>query len=129
MASLTQYLEDQILNWLKGSTFASAPANVYVDLLDGSGNSILSTITGSANRQSITFGTITTDGTGRIMANSTDITFTASAVGGATAVSASVHDAQTGGNELARETLASSKTISAADEVKFSAGNLTFKMD
>jgi len=129
MASLTQYLEDQVLNWIKGTTFAAAPVTVYVDLLDGGGSSILSTIAGSANRQAITFGAISTDGTGRIMANSADITFTASAVGSATAVSASVYDAQTSGNELARETLTSSKSISAADEVKFSTGNLTFKMD
>jgi len=129
MASLSQYLEDEILEWIKGTTFAAAPATVYVDLLDSGDLSILNTIAGSANRQSITFGTITTDGTGRIMSNSADITFTASAVGSATAVAAAIYDAQTGGNQLAQQDLASSKAISSGDEVKFSAGNLTFKMD
>jgi hypothetical protein len=129
MASLSQYLEDEILEWIKGTTFAAAPTTVYVDLLDSGDLSILNTIAGSANRQSITFGTITTDGTGRIMSNSADITFTASAVGSATAVAAAIYDAQTGGNQLAQQDLASSKAISSGDEVKFSAGNLTFKMD
>lgn len=129
MASLSSYLETEILEWVKGTTFAAAPATVYVDLLDSGDLSILNTIAGSANRQSITFGTITTDGTGQIMSNSADITFTASAVGSATAVAAAIYDAQTGGNQLAQQDLSSSKAISNGDEVKFSAGNLTFKMD
>ena len=129
MASLSSYLETEILEWVKGTTFAAAPATVYVDLLDSGDSSILNTIAGSANRQAITFGTITTDGTGQIMSNSSDITFTASAVGSATATAAAIYDAQTGGNQLAQQDLASSKAISNGDEVKFSAGNLTFKMD
>jgi len=129
MASLSSYLETEILEWVKGTTFAAAPATVYVDLLDSGDSSILNTIAGSANRQAITFGTITTDGTGQIMSNSSDITFTASAVGSATAVAAAIYDAQTGGNQLAQQDLSSSKAISNGDEVKFSAGNLTFKMD
>jgi len=129
MSDLTTYLSDEILNWVKGSAFASAPATVYVDLLDVSDASILNTIAGSANRQAITFGAITDDGTGRIMSNSADITFTASAVGSATATQAAIYDAQTAGNQLALTDLAASKSISSGDEVKFSAGNLTFKID
>lgn len=129
MASLSQYLEDEILNWIKGTTFDAAPATVYVDLLDSGDASVLNTIAGSANRQAITFGTISTDGTGRIMSNSADITFTASAVGSATATKAAIYDAQTGGNQLAVQALTSSKAISGGDEVKFSTGALTFKMD
>ena len=129
MASLSQYLEDEILNWIKGSTFDAAPATVYVDLLDSGYASILNTIAGSANRQAITFGAISTSGTGRIMSNSADITFTASAVGSATATQAAIYDAQTAGNQLAVQALTSSKAISGGDEVKFSTGALTFKMD
>ena len=129
MASLSQYLEDEILNWIKGSTFDAAPATVYVDLLDSGDASILNTIAGSANRQAITFGAISTSGTGRIMSNSADITFTASAVGSATATQAAIYDAQTAGNQLAVQALTSSKAISGGDEVKFSTGALTFKMD
>lgn len=129
MSDLTTYLSDEILEWIKGTSFASAPAAVYVDLLDSGDASILNTIAGSANRQAITFGAITDDGTGRIMSNSTDITFTASAVGSATATQAAIYDAQTGGNQLAVTDLASSKSITSGDEVKFSTGNLTFKID
>lgn len=127
MATLSQYLEDQILNWVKGTTFATAPANVYVDLLDSGSSSLLSTLTGSSTRPSVSFGAISTDGNGRIMSSSATVTFTASAVAGGTVAYVTLHDAATGGNELAK--VASAKTINIGDPVEISTGDFTFKMD
>jgi hypothetical protein len=126
MATLSQYLEDQVLNWLKGSTFAAAPT-VYVDLLDSGSSSLLTTLTGSATRPSVTFGAISTDGNGRIMSNSGAVTFTASASAGGVVAYVALYDAATAGNQLS--VVASAKTINTADPVEIVIGDLTFKMD
>lgn len=126
-ANFTTYISDQVLNWMKGTTFAAAPAALYVDLLDSGSSSVLNTISGSANRQAVTLGTITDDGTGRIVSNSADVDFTASAAAGATVAYMAIYDAITGGNQLA--VVASAKTILTGDPVSIVTGDLSIKMD
>jgi len=124
----SQYVADKILNWTDGTAFGTAPTNVYVALFNGdptgAGTEITNTIKGSTTRDAITFGAIATSTDFRQFDNSAEITITASASAGATADYAAIYDASTAGNLLWYETLTSSKTITAGDEVKFEANAL-----
>jgi len=66
--AFSQYLADKILIWIKGTTFPTALSTVFVSLHSGdpgtagANNNVQSTITGSANRTSVTTSTFSTVG-------------------------------------------------------------------
>ena len=135
MSAFSNYLENAILLWVKGTAMPTAPGTVYVALFNGDptdagsgGTEITNTLTGSANRTAVAFGGVTDSGAAKQIANSADVTITATAAAGATATHMGVFDAATGGNLLFHGALAASKTFNTGDEVKFAAGALIFKV-
>lgn len=100
---LSQYLAGLVSDWIAGSDMPSAPSTIYIDLLDNSipPVSILSTITGSANRQILPLNAKIPGGIdGYIRTSNGVVTFISSATGNATISNVGVYDAITGGNEL-----------------------------
>lgn len=128
----SQYLADELIDWVKGTDMPSAPANVYIALFNGDptsgGTEITNTIKGSSTRDAIALGAVTTSGNFRQADNTADITITASASAGATANYGAIYDAATAGNLLSYDTLTTSKTITTGDEVKFNANSAVYKV-
>lgn len=131
MSGLSNYIQNAILNFLKGTTFPAAPAAVYVGLFNGdptdagSGGAEVTTTVRAAGRVVAPFGTITGNTS---IANSADVDFGAAA-GAATASHFGLFSAASGGQLLASGALASSQSIAATNLVKFATGALTVTVD
>ena len=92
--AFSQYLADKILIWIKGTTFPTALSTVFVSLHSGdpgtagANNNVQSTITGSANRTSVTTSTFSTVGSapggGFQITNNNSVQITTNAAGSAT---------------------------------------------
>lgn len=120
----TTYLKDQILNWVKGTTMASAPANIYLTVWNGdplSGGTDVTSQVSAGGREAITLGTVT-DGT---FSNSVDVDY-GNSVNAVTITHAAIYDASTAGNMLTVAAVAATKNINAGDSVKFLAGDIDF---
>lgn len=132
MAALSDTYEDALLNWIRGTTFPSAPATVYVALFDGSptdtgsgGTEITNTIKGTTNRDAMAFNAPS----GGEIENTAEVVITASASGGATASHWALYTAITGGTMIVHGALTAPKTILAGDEIKFPAASVTITVD
>jgi hypothetical protein len=129
MAEFLTTPRNAMLDWLVGNADPAATATRYITTFNGdpqgAGSENISTISGSANRIDMTTA-MAPAGSGSC-ASDTDITFTASAAGGATIDYIAVYDAQTAGNLLA-STSVTSKTITAGDSLKILATALTFSI-
>lgn len=127
MASdLSTYLGNKIVRWLGGNAMPTAPASLYLALYNGdpkSGGSEVTTTIRTAGRIAASL-SVPASGTTNTMTTSADADFGAAA-GGATVTHVAVCDASSAGNILASHSVGSN-TISAGQDVKFSAGNLTF---
>lgn len=99
MAGMSQYLEDQVLNWMKGTTVASAPATTYV---------VLFTTAPSDDAGTITFPTPTGNW--------------------GTTVAIGIYDASSSGNLLWWNTIAS-QTVNTGVVASFAAGALVITLD
>lgn len=128
----SQYLADELIDWVKGTDMPTAPTTVYIALFNGdpsgAGTEITNTIKGSTTRDAIALGGVTTSGNFRQADNTAEITITPSASAGATADYAAIYDAATGGNLLSYDTLTASKTITTGDGVKFEANAAVYKV-
>ena len=130
MTAFSNYLEDQILNWIKGTSFASAPVNVYVALFNGdptdtgTGGTEVTTIIRPAGRVTVTFGALS----GGSMSNNAIIDFGNSA-GSTTVDHVAIYDAVSSGNLLMHGALTSSKSVMTSDPVSFPIGDLTLAVD
>lgn len=128
MAGFSTYLQDKLLNWIKGTAFGTAPTSVYVALFSadptdaGTLTNEVTTTIRVAGRVAATFGTVTSGATSSI-ANSADVDF-GTAAGGATVTHFGVFDAASAGNMLGSGTI-SGGTITTGNAVKFVAGALT----
>lgn len=127
MASdLSTYLGNKIVRWLGANAMPSAPAALYLALFNGdpkgAGSEVTTTIR-VAGRITAAF-TVPASGATNTMSSSADADFGAAA-GGATVTHVAVYDASSGGNQLASKSVGTN-TVSAGQDVKFSAGNLTF---
>lgn len=130
MASeLSTYVANALLAWLKGTTMPAAPAGLYVALYSSdpgqagtSGTDVTNTVR-TAGRVAVTLGTVAA----RAVANSADVDFGAAA-GGATVTHFGVWDAASGGNFIGGSPVDTTRTIVAADPVKFLTGDLSFSM-
>lgn len=136
--AFSQYLADKILIWIKGTTFPAALTNVYISLHSadpgtaGTTANVQATITGSANRTSVTTSTLSTVGaapsSGFQITNSGSVQITTNAAGGATVTHFGVWDAVTGGNFLASGSLTTAVDVVAGDTVQFNAGALAIRL-
>lgn len=123
--------EDRVLNWLKGTSFAAAPANVYLALFTanptdaGGGTEVTG---GSYARQIITFGAISTVDGPNSMANNADVVFPVATANWGTITSVAIMDAVSGGNMIMWATI-TSVTINNTEQLKFLTGNLTVTED
>tara|TARA_S200002703_G_scaffold3931_1_gene5382 strand:- start:95 stop:508 length:414 start_codon:yes stop_codon:yes gene_type:complete len=130
----SEYLGDEILDWVLGTDMDTAPSNIYVALWNGNptadgsgGTELTSTITGAATRTEVTsLGAISTSGNYRQTTTGSATQITASASGAATANYITLWDASTAGNLLYFESTTSTD-IAAGAEVNLDAGNLTVR--
>lgn len=132
MSQMSDYFEDAIRNWFKGTTFPTVPANTYVGLATAApSDSSFGTEAAYQNyaRQPIVSSgsgwTSGAAGTGSI-SNAAAINFPAA---GATGVPATVThffiaDAVSAGNMLMWAALGASKTVNNGDVVQFAIGAL-----
>lgn len=131
MSQMSDYFEDAIRNWYKGTTFPTVPANTYVGLYtatpsDAGGGTEVS---GNAYaRQPIVSSGVgwTSGGAGSgSISNALAITFPAATPAGwGTVTHFGVFDAVTAGNLLMWNALGASKTVAIGDVVQFAIGQL-----
>lgn len=129
MAGLSTYLANAVLNWLKSTAMPSDPANTYIALFDGdptdagSGGTEVTATIDATGRKAVTWGSIAS----KKMSNSADVDF-GTADGGADITHIGLFDASTSGNMLASFELATPRTVTAGDPVKFATGDLVFDL-
>lgn len=132
--SKTQYLEDKLLSWAKGTAFPAAPATIYLALFTAAPTDVAATgteVSGNAYaRQAITWGAITqaAAGTGDSIANSAAVLFPAATPAGYTVVAVGVYDALTVGNLLWYGAITSTP-IAISGQFNMPIGNLTIAED
>jgi len=129
--AFSQYFATQVLNWVKGSTFPTALANVYVSLHSadpgtaGTSGDVTNTITNSANRTTISSSALSTvagaSGGGFEVTNTGVVQLTTAANNSSpiTVTHFGVWDAASGGNFLASGQLTSSVDVEVGDTVQF----------
>ena len=131
MAAFSNYLEDQITNWIAGTSM-TAPTATFVQLYNGdptdTGLGGTPIVIATAARTSIASGagswTRGTGGNGTIT-NASAFTITTSATATASATHVAVFDASASGNLLFFGQLTTAKTVASGDEVKFNVSALT----
>ena len=131
MAAFSNYLEDQITNWIAGTSM-TAPTATFVQLYNGdptdTGLGGTPIVIATAARTSIASGagswTRGTGGNGTIT-NASAFTITTSATATASATHVTVWDASASGNLLFFCQLTTAKTVASGDEVKFNIAGLT----
>lgn len=129
MAGFSDYLEDKILNWIRGTAFGTAPTNVYVGLFsaapnDAGGGTEVTTTIRVAGRVAATFGAPS----GGSMSNSSTVDF-GTAAGGASVTHFGIFDASSSGNLLGWAAVTTPQTVSAGNTVSFASGALTISAD
>lgn len=130
MSAFSNYLENEILDWVNGGAFPTQPSATWVQLFNGSpteagggGTALYSRIAVNAG------GWTTTTGATATITNTTAITITSAAATSAYADNFGIFDNSTSGNLLFLGGLNAPKTISVGDEVKFNASSLTIRID
>lgn len=125
MAAFTATPRNAMVDWYTGKTTPAAVATRYISLWNGdpqgAGTEVISTITGSANRQAITasMGAAVAG----VSTSTANIVFTAAAVGSATVNFIAIHDAITAGN-ITGSVAVTAKTPNIGDSLSILAGNL-----
>lgn len=126
MSDLSNYLEDAMLNAVFRNTSYTSPATVYVALFTaapgeaGGGTEVSG---GGYARKSVTFGAPSSN----IIANTNDVTWTASGANYGTIVAIGFFDASSGGNLLAYKPV-SNQVVNDGNTYHFPIGNLTVTM-
>lgn len=129
----TYYLRDKLLNWIKGTTFGTAPTPVYVALFTvaptdayTSGSPTGTEVSGgSYARVAIAWSGITdTTGVSSSMSNSAQIAFVQATGNWGTVVDAAIMDAPTGGNMLYFGVLTAPQTVNTGNQFVFNAAQL-----
>lgn len=128
MSDMSTYLGNKILDWMDGTTFPSAPADVYLALFDGDPKAAGTEITidiDAGGRKAISFDALAS-GTDNSMSNDVAVDFGLS--DGAESLSyVAVYDASTSGNLLFTKQLSGGPfAITIGMPVKFEIGSLVF---
>ena len=130
MGAFSNYLENEILDWVNGGAFPSQPSATWVQLFDGSPDETGSGGTGLYTRVAVEAGGwTTTTGATATITNTNAIVMNASAATTAFADNFGVFDNSTSGNLLFYGALAVPKTVSVGDEIRFNASSLTIRVD
>mgnify|MGYP001136494454 FL=1 len=138
--AFSQYFATQVLNWVKGSPFPTALANVYVSLHSsdpgtaGTSGDVTNTITNSVNRTTISSSALSTvagaSGGGFEVTNTGVVQLTTSA-NNTTPINVThfgVWDAASGGNFLASGQLTSSVDVELGDTVQFNINAMSVRV-
>ena len=130
MSAFSNYLENEILDWVNGGAFPTQPSATWVQLFNGSpteagggGTALYSRIAVAAG------GWTTTTGATATITNTAAITITSAASSATSATDFGIFDYSTSGNLLFLGSLNASKSIAIGDEVKFNASSLTIRID
>ena len=129
MAGFSNYMQNNILNWVKGTNMPTAPTTVYVGLHtadpldDDTGGGEVTTTIRAAGRVAVSWGAIA--GNSQID-NSAIVDFGNADGAPAGPVSHfATYDAPTAGNQIMNGPLTNPKTINAGDPVSFPVGTLS----
>lgn len=136
MSAFSNYLEQKLVDYLKGTAMPTAPATTYVEMWASAGNDAASNVgvVTSLSRVAVAgsvWSTATgTDGNGdfHTIRNDSAIVIVGTATASATVSAFGVYDASTAGNLLWWGTLSAPKTITVDDELKFNASNLALQI-
>lgn len=145
MASMSNYLENKLVDFLFRNQPFTAPSTLYFALctsipLDSSTGSSISEVSGgNYSRQSLSCSStnflstqgntnIPSSGSGGTTSNNAAISWNG-VTWTATITAIAVCDASSGGNLLWYSTLSSSKTINSGDSVSFAIGDLIIQID
>ena len=130
MSAFSNYLENEILDWVNGGAFPTQPSATWVQLFNGSPTEAGGGGTALYTRVPVAAGGwTTTTGATATISNTTAIVITSSATTSASADNFGIFDSSTDGNLLFLGELGTAKTISVGDEVKFNALSLTIRID
>jgi hypothetical protein len=130
MGAFSNYLENEILDWVNGGAFPSQPSATWVQLFNGSPDETGSGGTGLYTRVAVAAGGwTTTTGATATITNTNALVMNASAATTAFADNFGVFDNSTSGNLLFYGALAVAKTVSVGDEIRFNASSLTIRID
>lgn len=142
--SLTDFLENKLIDWLLRGQSYTPPATVYISLhtsacsdtstgTEVSGGSyarvaVTSSLANWAGTQAAA-STSASSGTGGTTSNNAAISFPTPSASWGTVTHFGIFDASTSGNMLVCQALTASKTINSGDTVSFAAAALTFQID
>lgn len=125
----TYYTRDKKLNWIKGTTYGTAPSAVYVALYNGSptptgaGGSEVTTTIRVAGRVAATFGSIT-QATGQNSMANTGLVDYGNSAGNATVDYFALFDAASSGNMLYFAALTTPRSVTTGGATSFAIGAL-----
>lgn len=129
MAGKSTYLQNKLLNWLKGTAMGSSPTALYVGLFTadptdaGTLTNEVTTTIRPAGRVAATFGSVSTAGGSGSMANSASVGFgSAEGVPGGAVTHFAIFDAVSAGNMLYSAALDTPRTITLGADVSFAIG-------
>lgn len=138
--AFSQYFANEILTWIKGSSFPTALSNVYVSIhtgdpgTAGTSNDVTLTVTGSSNRTAISASAFTgvtgASPSGFEIKNTNTVQITTNAQNGTqqTLSHFGLWDAQTSGNFIASGALTANVDVQSGDTVQFNANALAIKV-
>jgi hypothetical protein len=130
MSAFSNYLENEILDWVNGGAFPSQPSATWVQLFNGSPTEAGGGGTALYTRAAVAAGGwTTTTGSTATITNTTALIITSSAGSSAVADNFGIFDSSAGGNLLFLGAIGTPKTISVGDEIKFNASQLTIRID
>lgn len=126
--SMSNYLENKILDHTLKNTQYACPATIYLALFTvdpgetGAGTEVSG---GSYIREAVTFGAASNGSS----TNSADVIFPVATLTWGTVVSVGIFDAATSGNMLYYGSLSASQTVAVNNQLIFKAGQITITLD
>jgi hypothetical protein len=128
--SLTDYLENNVVNWMRGTAMPAAPATLYLALFTaapgetGGGTEVSG---GAYARQTLTLGAPAAG----VSVSTNTINFPVATANWGTILYVAIFDALAAGNMLAYQQLSApdQKAININDQAQFASGTLTFTLD
>lgn len=126
--SMTNYLENKILNHIANKEVYTAPDKCYMALLTSSSTDEAigeEVVASDYSRKPIVFET-STDG---ILTNATDVVFEIATESWGTLTSVAIYDAETDGNPLFYTDLAVPQEVLQDNQIIFKTGKLTIALD